>query len=396
MSGMINEDVYGEVAARFSGHFGLPHTVAAYAPGRAEVLGNHTDYNEGYVLSAAINLGTFFVAAPSTDGACRLVAGDLMEEESFELTSIAPSSVGSWSNYVRGVVAGLRAREEMPGGFLGMFLGNVPLGSGLSSSAALEVSAGLALSALYDIDLGRQCMARICQTAEHEYAGVKCGLLDQITSLFGLEDRLVMTDFRTLEVSTVPLGGDCCLVICDTAVKHSLVESEYNDRRRKCREAADFFASVLDHPVVALRDVGWDEVEGHRKDMEPVAAKRAAHVVSENERVVRGKELLKSGEIEAFGKLMFESHESSRTSFENSCPELDFLVDRAAGVPGVMGAKLCGGGFGGSVVALAHRRDADVIRQALASAYEKEFGHACVTRAILPAAGAHLVDDSTP
>jgi len=389
---MVNEVVYNELAAKFFEHYGIRHVVGAYAPGRAEVLGNHTDYNEGYVLSAAINLGTFFVAAPAADQSCRIVAGDLMEEESLELTSLAPSGTGSWSNYVRGVVAGLRAREEIPHGFLGMFFGNIPLGSGLSSSAALEVSTGLALAALYDIEVSRQCMARICQTAEHEYAGVKCGLLDQVTSLFGLEDRLVMTDFRTLEVSTVPLGTEYCLVICDTAVKHSLVESEYNDRRQTCRKAVDFFASVLDRPVIALRDVAWSEFESRRGEMEPVAAKRAAHVVSENERVVRGKQLLAGGEVEAFGKLMFESHQSSRTNFENSCPELDFLVDRAAGVPGVIGAKLCGGGFGGSIVALAHRRDADVIRQALASAYEKEFGHPCVTRAILPAAGAHIIE----
>lgn len=393
---MVNEDVYNELAAKFSGHYGCAHTVAAYAPGRAEVLGNHTDYNEGYVLAAAINLGTFFMATPTADGTCRIVAGDLMEEESFELTHISPVSAGSWSNYVRGVAAGLRAREEMPNGFLGMFLGNIPLGSGLSSSAALEVSTGLALSALYDMEVSRPCMARICQTAEHEYAGVKCGLLDQITSLYGQEDRLVMTDFRTLEVSTVPLGSECCLVICDTAVKHSLVESEYNNRRQKCREGAEFFASVLDHPVIALRDVSRDEFESHRDDMEPVAASRAAHVVSENERVVQGKQLLQNGKVEAFGKLMFESHQSSRENFENSCAELNFLVDQAAGIPGVIGAKLCGGGFGGSVVSLVYRRDADVIRQALASAYEKEFGHPCVTRAILPAAGAHVVDASTP
>jgi galactokinase len=273
-----------------------------------------------------------------------------------------------------------------------MFLGNIPLGSGLSSSAALEVSTGLALSALYDIQVEGSSMARICQTAEHEYAGVKCGLLDQITSLFGREDQLVMTDFRTLEVSNVPLGRDCCLVLCDTAVKHSLVESEYNNRRETCREAADFFAAVLDHPVIALRDVGQAEFEEHRQEMKPVAAKRAAHVVSENERVIRAREFLEQGKIEEFGKLIFESHESSRTDFENSCPALDFLVDRAAGIPGVLGAKLCGGGFGGSVVILAHRRDADVIRQALASAYEKQYGHVCVTRAVTPAAGAHVVE----
>lgn len=389
---MVNEEIYGQVASGFASHFGVAHSVAAYAPGRAEVLGNHTDYNEGYVLSAAINLGTFFVAAPTSDNTCRIVAGDLMEEESFEITSLSPSAAGSWSNYVRGVVAGLRGQEEIPNGFLGMFLGNVPLGSGLSSSAALEVSTGLALSALYDMDISRPCMARICQTAEHEYAGVKCGLLDQITSLFGHEDQLVMTDFRTLEVATVPLGHDPCLVICDTAVKHSLVESEYNARRQKCREGADFLAGALDHPVIALRDVGWDEFEAYRGEMEPVAAMRAAHVISENERVMRGRSLLEQGKLEEFGELMFESHESSRTNFENSCPELDLLVNRAAEVPGVIGAKLCGGGFGGSVVALAYRRDADVVRQALASAYEKEFGHPCATRAILPAAGAHVVE----
>lgn len=388
---MINEDVYNEAASRFAAHFGRRHTIASYAPGRVEVLGNHTDYNEGFVLSAAINFGTFFLAAPADTSTCRLMAGDLMSEVSFDIDELKPLNNDTWANYVIGVVAGLAKKGPLELGFDGMFLGNVPLGAGLSSSAALEISTGLALCELYDIHLDTLDLALIGQAAEHEYAGVKCGLLDQISSLSGKDSHLVMTDFRSMAVENVPIGDDACFLMCNTHAKHSLEDGEYNERRQKCEEAARFFAGVLDHKVSALRDVNWEEWEAKSSEMDPVAAKRAAHVIGENTRVLRGRELLADGNLEEFGKLMFESHHSSRVYFENSCDELDFIVSRSLEIPGVMGARLSGGGFGGSAVCLVHPRDVETVRGVLAAVYEKELGSKCDIRVILPSAGAQIV-----
>ena len=388
---MINRDIYETLSTRFSGHFKRGHSVSAYAPGRVEVLGNHTDYNEGFVLSAAIDFGTFFLAAPAAGTTCRLVAGDLMQEVSFDLAAIAPVTKPSWANYVMGVLAGLAERGKLPHGLDGMFLGNVPLGAGLSSSAALEMSAGLAFSALYGMDVPPLDLARIGQIAEHDFAGVKCGLLDQISALFAREQKLVMSDFRTLAVETVPLGEEACFLMCNTGVKHALVDGEYNRRRQQCEAATRHFASVLDHPVAALRDVRWEEWEAHGARLDPVARRRAAHVIGENTRVVTGRKLLETQSLKDFGRLMFESHESSRTNFENSCPELDFLVDTAAGLPGILGARLSGGGFGGSAVALLHPRDAEAAGQALSAAYSRTFEHPCDIRVLRPSAGGSVI-----
>lgn len=414
---MINREIYDEVACKFSQHYGRPHSVAAYAPGRVEVLGNHTDYNEGFVLSAAINFGTFFLAAPSNDTTCWLVAGDIMEEATFDATSPTPSVDNVWSNYVKGVFAKLSEHGGIKSGFLGMFLGNIPLGAGLSSSAALEMASGLALCSLYNIELEKIELAKIGQAAEHEYVGAKCGLLDQISSLFGKENELVMSDFRSLQVQNIPLppssrslaesglrrtrGKDAlgaaasakaaCFLMCNTSVKHSLVDSEYNERRERCEAAADFFSSVLDHPVSALRDVSWEELEHHSSRMDPVTARRAAHVIGENTRVLKGKSLLIDGKLKEFGKLMFESHKSSEKNFENSCRELDFLVDTSRNIPEVLGARLSGGGFGGSAVVLVHPHDVEAVNKVLATSYEKEFGYPCDIRVVTPSSAAQVI-----
>ena len=388
----MNQQVYQQLVRQFREHFGVAPSVAAYAPGRVEILGNHTDYNEGLVLSAAINCGTFFVATPARDGVCRLVAGDVNEECRFALSAVAPAKTMAWANYVKGVWAGLTARHPLAHGFWGMFRGDVPLGAGLSSSAALEMSAGLALCAVYGIKLDPLDLAKIGQAAEHRYAGVKCGLLDQMTSLFGREDALVLSDFRALSVETVPLGAEACFLICNTAVKHALVESEYNERRERCEEAARFFAQALAHPVRALRDVSWEEWARLAPRMDPVVARRAAHIVGENTRVAEGRQLLAAHKLAAFGALMFVSHESSRTQFENSCAELDRLVACARETEGVLGARLSGGGFGGSAVMLVRVQDAPAVAERIAACYGEAFGHPCTTMIVRPAAGGMVLD----
>ena len=388
---MINKTVYNELLKKFCAHFGRDPEVSAYAPGRIEVLGNHTDYNEGFVFSAAINFGTFFAAAKSATKGCRLVAGDLMKEVAFDTTGIEASKTDTWQNYVKGTLAGLTAVKAVPCGFDGMFLGNIPLGSGLSSSAALEMCTGLALSKLYGIDVDAVALAKIGQKAEHVYAGCKCGLLDQISSLAGEEGKLVKTDFRLVAYETVKLGTDACFLMCNTHAKHALVDGAYNTRREACEQAAAHFAKVLRHPVQTLRDVSMAEWAIYRRGLPEVVANRAAHPIGEDERVLKGAELLDKGDLAGFGALMFDSHESSRTLFENSCEELDAVVEAAKKIPGVLGARLSGGGFGGSVVVLVHPRDAETAAVALANAYAAKYGKPCDVSVIKPAAGAHLV-----
>jgi len=388
---MLNHQLYSDLLQKFRQQYRREPDIAAYAPGRVEVLGNHTDYNDGFVLSAAINFGTFFVCAPRADATCRLTAGDLMQEATFAIDAIESSREHPWANYVKGVLAGLGARHSLTRGFDGMFLGNVPQGGGLSSSAALEMSAGLALEKLFNITVDSLSLARIGQLAEHRFAGVKCGLLDQISSLFGKTGTFVETDFRSLTLKHVPIGKDACLLMCNTHAKHALVDGEYNQRRAACEEAAAFFAKVLSHPVHALRDVSWQEWETHRAGLPDIVARRAAHPIGENERVRKGSRLLVQKDLAGFGRLMYESHESSRTYFENSSPELNVIVDAARQLPGVLGARLSGGGFGGSVVALVQPSEAEKIGAKLSATYQRAFNSYCDTCVLTPSDGAKLV-----
>jgi len=387
----VEQDLKAILINKFRAVYGVEPEIVAYAPGRVEILGNHTDYNEGYVFSTAINFGTYFAVAGRTDGVTRVTAGDVMETVEFIVSSPEPSRMHAWSNYVKGVQAGINALTPIDKGVDAMFLGNIPLGAGLSSSAALEISAGLALSKHYGVAIDRLGLAKIGQQAEHRFAGVNCGIMDQVSSLFGQKDALVLSDFRTLDVQTVPLEACLCFLICNTSVKHALVDGAYNERREGCERATRHFAAVLEHPVKALRDVTWAEWKAHKGGLDDVAARRAAHIIGENERVLSGADLLRNKDFEGFGRLMFESHDSSRRFFENSCPELDALVDAAQAIPGVLGARLTGGGFGGSVVVLARADDVEEIGTALRSVYARKFGARCDTRVITCSEGAKVV-----
>ncbi len=387
--------LHERVVARFETYFGHAPSVTAYAPGRVEVLGNHTDYNEGFVLSAAIDMGTAFAVSQAEDTSCRLYAADFSEESRFAIGRPERTDDMPWSNYVRGIVHGLRAHGAMERGFHAVFAGDIPRGAGLSSSAALEMSSALALAALYGMEIpARLELAKIGQRAEHEFAGVKCGLLDQVTSLFGQEGSLVHTDFRTLDVAPVTLGDGYALLMCNTHAQHALNDSAYNERRELCEAAAAALAKLADHPVTHLRDIDWETFGKLRGSIDPLAAQRAAHVIGENTRVRKGVALLRGGRVKEFGQLMYESHESSRTNFENSCAELDFVVDTARAIPAVLGARLSGGGFGGSAVLLLPADAAETTAGKIAMAYKERFGAECGTSVLRPSAGARVLEGS--
>ena len=386
-----DSQVYLDAARRFRSLFQDAHTAAAYAPGRFEVLGNHTDYNEGFVLSAATNFGTLALVSPRADDRCALTSLNVDETTNSIVNGLAPEADATWANYVWGVLDGLKNYGKVATGCNILIAGDLPLGAGLASSAALEISTGLALSALYSINVSSLDLARIGQRAEQTFVGANTGLLDQISSLHGKLHQLVLTDFRTLNVETLPLARDACFVMCNTGVSHMLSDGQYNARRKHCEQAAVFFDCALDHKVAALRDVSWEEWQKHHAEMNEVCARHCAHPIGENERVVRGRDLLMRGDLVGLGALMYESHQSSAEYIENSCPELDFVVATARSIPGVLGARLSGGGFGGSAILLTHSRDTDAIMHATTSAYRNKYDRDCETRRLIPSPGASLL-----
>ena len=390
---MLNKEVYDELVAKFEAMYGAKPEIVAYAPGRIEVLGNHTDYNEGYVFSAAIDKGTFFAVSATSDDSCELTAADLMETAKFSTKAVAPAKEMTWQNYVTGTFNWLFDGKpcEAKHGWKGMFLGNIPLGAGLSSSAALEMCTVLALSKLYGIEKDKTTLCKIGQKSEHTFAGCPCGLLDQASSMYGKEGALVKSDFRYNTFENVSLGDSVAFMMVKSNAKHALVDGAYASRRQACEEAAKYFAGVLRKNVTHLRDVTMAEWVLYRGGLSETTAKRAVHPIGEDERVLQGAELLEKGDLKGFGALMFDSHESSRNWFENSCEELDAIVDAAKAIPEVYGARLSGGGFGGSCCLLVDPAAADKIAAAITKEYKSKFGDEPVCSLIKPSEGAHLV-----
>ncbi len=340
------------------------------APGRVELLGNHTDYNEGVVLSAAINYAV--TARGKTTAGREASVGSALAEEPVRasLDALAPVEGSSaWANYPLGVAALLQAEGYPLGGFSMQIESDLPAGAGLSSSAALEVATARLLGKLYSLDIAPLALAKLCRRAENEFVGVKCGLLDQVSSVFGKRGQAVYLDCRTEEVDNIPLPPDSALLVFHCGVAHRLTGGEYNERREQCFAAAEILGAK------ALRDVSGAALERGRTLLLPLIYRRAAHIVGENERVFAGIEALRRGDGRAFGELMFASHESSRTNFENSTPELDALVEIAHGESGVYGSRLSGGGFGGATISLVERTRAGVIAAAMEEKYAARTGN---------------------
>ena len=392
---MLNQDVYDKVVAAFAAKFGGQPAKVAYAPGRIEVLGNHTDYNEGYVFSAAIDKGTFFAASPSDDGKITLVALDMNETYEVDLAAVAPVKSGAtWASYVLGTFNWLFDGNPAAAktGFKAAFGGNIPLGAGLSSSAALEVATALALAAIYGIEKDKTALAKLCQKAENTWAGCPCGLLDQASSIYGRKGALVKSDFRFCKFENVAMGDGVAFMMVKSNAKHALVDGAYASRRQACEDAAKYFADVLKKGgVTHLRDVTMAEWVLYRGGLSETTAKRAVHPIGEDERVLQGAALLDKGDLKGFGALMYDSHESSRNWFENSCEELDAIVDAAKAIPEVYGARLSGGGFGGSCCLLVDPAAADSIAAKITKEYKAKFGDEPTCSLIQPSDGAHLV-----
>ena len=361
-----------KVKKAFSEKFHAQPDVVSRAPGRIEILGNHTDYNLGTVLSAAIDRYIHIAARAVPGTKCRCYDMVLKEEREFDLNALSEKRSGDWSNYIKGVLVELKKLGVSVPAFEMVIHGDVPLSAGMSSSAAFEMATVMAVTRLAKVNLDWLQMAKVGQGCENNYIGAHTGLLDQFSSLRGKKNSLVFSDFRTLETDTIPIPKGTAFVIVNSMVKHNLA-NEYNDRRNSCEDAVKCLARRTPE-VRSLRDVPLKLLLKTRHRIRQTTFECAAHVVGEIARVTKGVYALEHKNLKLFGKLMFQSHESSRLLFQNSCPELDKIIAIAKRTPGVYGARLSGGGFGGITVHLVEEAVAEKYAQAVAAAYKSETG----------------------
>ena len=353
-----------QLQSRFQEAFGRTATVLARAPGRVNLIGEHTDYNEGFVLPAAITRETRMLVAPRDDGRVQLSALDLGRQTTFDLAdgTVTPSREERWSNYVRGVAAGLLKAGYRLRGMDVLMQGDVPIGAGLSSSAAVEMAAVQAFSAVGDLNVLPEQAARIGQQAEHVFVGTHCGLMDQLASALGQPDHALLIDCRDLSFQPVPVPPAAAILIADTAVRRQLAGSAYNERRAQCEAAAAALG------VHALRDATLPMLDAAH--LEPLIDKRARHIISEDDRVLECVAVLRAGDLAAAGRLMDASHCSLRDLYEVSSVELDIMVELLREQPGCYGARLTGAGFGGCAVALMADRALEAAIRIVAEAYK--------------------------
>jgi galactokinase len=345
-------DLRGRFQALFGG---IPRIFRA--PGRVNLIGEHTDYNDGFVMPVAIHLSTWVAIAPRPDGKF------VVHSENFSQTAEMGETDVSWSRYVFGVVRVLERMEYQLGGADLLIYSDLPIGAGLSSSAALEVSVGYALLRMSNAELDLTVLAHVCQRAEHEFAGVRCGIMDQMIACHGRVQHALMLDTRGLEYELFPLPGNVRVVVCNTMVKHNLAAGEYNSRRFECESAARTLGRSLRD--VTLTDLG---------NLPEKTRRRARHVVTENARVQSAAAALKSNNLDELGRLMCESHRSLRDDYEVSCRELDLMVEISSSLDGVYGARMTGGGFGGCTVNLVHADCVELFHRIVVERYKKATG----------------------
>jgi galactokinase len=366
--------------------------VTRRAPGRVNLIGEHTDYNDGYVLPMALEFAIEMAGRRREGAEVRVHAADLGRSVSFRVDRpIERDPVHTWSNYVRGVLWALAQAGVPLQGMDLAFGGDIPLGAGLSSSAALEVATAEVARALLGFDLKGPHLARLCQHAENDFVGMKCGIMDQFVSLMGRADHALFLDCRSLDHQLIPLDlGDHVIAIIHSGVKHELVGSEYNTRREEC--TAGLAAMRRRFPAVAaLRDATLEQLEATAPELSPTLQRRCRHVITECARVLESTAALRRGDLARFGQLMNDSHDSLRDDYEVSCPEIDLLVSLARGVGAVRGARITGGGFGGCTVNLLRRGAVERLKREVLEPYEKQVGvtpHLFVTRAADGAASA--------
>jgi galactokinase len=380
------------IAEQFRAKFGANPRVYR-APARVNLIGEHTDYNDGFVMPAAVGFYCWVAISPREDHKLMICSNEFSGDAEVELNSAEIRPRRMWSDYPVGVALQLKQAGFPLCGANILIHGEIPMGAGLSSSAAVEVATALALAEQSGHTWDRVQLARLCQKAENDFAGARVGIMDQFISLHGRKNHALLLDCRSLQYEFVAIPECVRLVVCNTMVKHELASSEYNQRRAECEEAVRRLAQVMPE-IHSLRDVALEQLARHRGALSEMTYKRALHVVTENARVLDAAEALRTGDIERFGKRMAESHRSLRDLYEVSCAELNLMVDQAGKQEGVYGARMTGGGFGGSTINLVKARFADQFAENVARGYEKETGIAPQIYICAPAEGAAAVAPS--
>lgn len=356
----------------YSKIFGSSMEAIVKGPGRVDLMGSHTDYNDGFVLPVAVNVDVLAGGSLRQDRKIAVYSANFEQLVEFDLDSIEFDNINTWSNYVRGVIHFLQESGVTLRGANMVIHGNVPIGSGLSSSAAIEMATGFLMQTLNGFEMSGPELALIGQKAENKFVGVNTGIMDQFISRLGKKDSALFLDCRTLEYEYVPLDtSKVKIVVCDTMKRRGLVDSEYDLRRSQCEEGARLFARWYPE-VKALRDVNSEMYEAHKSDLPEVVSKRVAHVVGENERVLQSRQVLQTADFVEFGKLMNASHDSARDLYEVSCPELEAMVEVTRAAPGSLTGRMAGAGFGGCTVSLVKDDYVEQFIEVVAVEYHKK------------------------
>lgn len=356
-------------------HFHKKYNTEPYvfvAPGRINIIGEHTDYNDGYVLPAAIDKAIYFaIKTNGTPSTVNATAVDLTEDFTFDINQIAPK-IGFWGTYIMGVCSQLQKNGYKINGFDVVFSGDIPLGAGLSSSAALECGLLTALNDIFSLGIEKVKIALMGQQVEHTYAGVNCGIMDQFASVMGEENAVIRLDCRDMSYQLFPFElGENIVVLCDSAVKHELASSEYNTRRKECEEGLAICNKLFG--VKSLRDVTMAQLEAHKGDFPDIVYKRLHYVVGEVLRVETACQKMKEKDLATVGQMMYATHDGLSREYGVSCEELDFLVDQTRNDSGVIGARMMGGGFGGCTINIVKGSYADAFIEKMSAAYKKRF-----------------------
>jgi galactokinase len=386
---MLLQSMAERTGELFTKCFGEKPVWTVAAPGRVNLIGEHTDYNDGFVLPMAIQRYTLMAGRRASDREVTLHSDTTGDTAQFSVRNRVKKGDPAWSNYVRGVVAGFQDRGQKIGGFSGVIDSTLPYGGGLASSAALEVAAATLIEALYHKALDPLEKALLCQKAEHDFAGVPCGIMDQYTSILAKEDHALLLDCRTRETTLVGMKDPSITVmIVNTNVRHRLAEGEYAKRRAQCEAAAKALG------VTALRDVNSSELRAGQTHLDPIVFRRARHVVTENERTLLMARAIQAGDWDSAGKLMYESHASLRNDYEVSCPELDAVVEIARSLgkkSGVIGCRMTGAGFGGCAVSLVRTSFLSLVTRRMEEGYERKTDNQPSIFSCRPAGGAQVL-----
>ena len=381
----MSVQLINDVKSEFLKTFNI-EPILVFSPGRINIIGEHTDYNGGFVFPAAVDKGIAAAIQKSDSGSCTAIALDLESTIEFELDTLKPSKEGSWENYVFGVVAEIQNRNKVVGDFNIIFKGNIPAGAGMSSSAALENSVVFGLNELFDLGLTKTEMILISQKAEHNYVGVNCGIMDQYASMFGIKNNALLLDCRTIESKAYEIDfKEHQLMLINTNVKHSLSDSAYNDRRSACESVAEILK------IKTLREASEEDLEEIIDKVTPGNYQKALYVIQEIERTQKAAIAIEENDLVTLGALIYASHYGLQNQYKVSCVELDFLLEQAKKNKHVLGARMMGGGFGGCTINLVAKTEAKAFAEAAAKAYKNKFNNECSVYFIELSDGTHVV-----